>query len=122
MNPEPAVGDKLKSFLLYPRWRRKGRDQESQILFFLVAGLVGVLGGLGAVLFKELSNGVQDLFIGAQHDFLQATMRLPWYMKLIVPTAGGLLAGLALYLLPKDGKGHGISEIMEAVNIRGGIL
>lgn len=107
---------------MYPGWKRKRRDQESQLVFFLVAAVVGILGGLGAVLFKELSNWVQEIFIGSQPDFLQASIRLPWYWKLIVPTVGGLLAGLALHLLPKDGKGHGISEIMEAVSIRGGVL
>ena len=123
MSREPwDVSEKLKSFLLYPRWRKRHRDQESQIAFFLVAGIVGILGGLGAVMFKELSNAVQGLLIGVQPDFIEATMRLPWYMKLIVPTVGGLLAGLALFLLPKDGKGHGIAEITEAVNIRGGVL
>lgn len=122
MDDQGGIQEKLRSFLLYPRWRRKRRDQESQVLFFLVAAAVGVLGGLGAVLFKELSNWVQDLFIGTTPDFLSASVLLPWYLKLIVPTVGGVLAGLALYLLPKDGKGHGISEIMEAVSIRGGVL
>jgi CIC family chloride channel protein len=116
-------GKKLPSYWLYPRWWRERRKRlDSQPVFFLLAGLVGMLGGLGAVAFKELSNWSQGFFIGSQPTFLEAALRLPWYWKLTVPTVGGFLAGIVLFLLPAEAKGHGIAEIMEAVSIRGGIL
>ncbi len=114
--------DRVRSFWLYPRWWRRKRGSDTRPFLLLLAGLVGGLGGLGAVLFKELSSYVQDIIIGSQPSFLEACLRLPWYMRLIIPAAGGLLAAGVLYLLPKEGKGHGISEIMEAVSIRGGVL
>ncbi len=87
-----------------------------------MAALVGVLGGLGASFLKMLFTLVPGIFIGIYPTFLEASMSLPWYRKLLIPTAGGILAGLFLYLLPKEAKGHGISEIMEGVTIRGGLL
>ncbi len=125
MAQEVGVGpgpDRVRSFWLYPRWWRRKRGFDTRPVLLLLAGLVGGLGGLGAVLFKDLSNIVQDLIIGSKPSFLEACLRLPWYLRLIIPTVGGLLAGGALYLLPKQSKGHGISEIMEAVSIRGGFL
>lgn len=95
---------------------------DTQPSLLVLAGIVGVLGGLAAVVFKELSNQAQGLFIGNDPTLLEASLRLPWYLKLAIPTIGGLLAGIVLFLLPKETKGHGISEIMEAVSIRGGVL
>lgn len=125
MAQEAGVGsrpDQVQSFWLYPRWWRRKKSFDTRPVLLLLAGLVGGLGGLGAVLFKDLSNFVQDFIIGSKPSFLEACLRLPWYMRLVIPTVGGLLAGGALYLLPKQSKGHGISEIMEAVSIRGGFL
>lgn len=87
-----------------------------------MAAAVGVLGGLGASLLKMLFTLMPQIFIGTHPSFLEASMALPWFRKLLIPAAGGIVAGLFLYLLPKGEKGHGISEIMEAVTIRGGLL
>ena len=119
---KPQSSDQVRSFWLYPQWWKRKRSFDTRPVLLLLAALVGGLGGLAAVLFKDLSNTVQDVIIGSQPSFLEACLRLPWYLRLLIPTAGGLLAGGVLYLLPKEGKGHGISEVMEAVSIRGGVL
>ena len=108
--------EKLKPFWLYPRWLENRPALQNRTLLFILAAVVGLLGGLGATLFKELSTYAQQLFLGGSGD------PLPWYQKLLLPFSGGVLAGLLLYLLPKEAKGHGVSEIMEAVTIRRGIL
>lgn len=111
-----------KSFWLYPRWLEREETGEGRIVLFLLAALVGVLGGLGAVGFKELSTAAQRFFIGNEPNVLDAALALPWYWRIGVPTIGGILAGLVLYLSPEKAKGHGVSEIMEAVTIRRGVL
>ncbi|MCI0414139.1 ClcB-like voltage-gated chloride channel protein [bacterium] len=112
----------LKPFWLYPRWLENRPALQSRTLLFILAAVVGLLGGLGATLFKELSTLVQQLFLGGSGDPVEGALHLPWYQKLLLPFSGGVLAGLLLYLLPKEAKGHGVSEIMEAVTIRRGIL
>ncbi len=114
--------EKLKPFWLYPRWLENRPALHNRTLLFLLAAVVGLLGGLGATLFKELSTYVQQLFLGGSGDPVVGALHLPWYQKLLLPFSGGVLAGLLLYLLPKEAKGHGVSEIMEAVTIRRGIL
>src|SRR5688572_26845870 len=103
--------EKLKPFWLYPRWLENRPALQSRTLLFAMAAVVGLLGGLGATLFKELSNAVQQLFLGGTSDWLEGAFHLSWYQKLLLPFAGGLLAGLLLYLLPREAKGHGVSEI-----------
>ncbi len=117
----PNGKEKLKPFWLYPRWLENRPALQSRTLMFILAAFVGLLGGLVATVFKELSTAVQHVFIGGP-DWFEGASHLPWYQKLLLPFAGGVLAGLLLYLLPREAKGHGVSEIMEAVTIRRGIL
>ncbi|HEY4490575.1 MAG TPA: ClcB-like voltage-gated chloride channel protein, partial [Acidobacteriota bacterium] len=98
------------------------KDIDVKPVLFLLAAAVGIFGGIGAVLFKQATDLAQAFLVGNKPSFLEASLRLPWYLKLAVPAVGGLLAGLILFFLPKEAKGHGVSEIMEAVTIRGGIL
>ncbi len=107
--------DRLRSFWLYPRWLEAHPAIGSRPVMFLLAALVGVLGGLGATAFKELSGIAQEVFVGSSSS-------IPWYRVILIPVCGGFLAGILLHLLPKEARGHGVSEIMEAVTIRRGIL
>jgi CIC family chloride channel protein len=113
--------ESLKPFWLYPRWLENRPALQSRTLLFILAAIVGLMGGLVATLFKELSTGIQ-VYIGGSADWLEVAAELSWFQILLLPVGGGLLAGLLLYLLPKKEKGHGVSEIMEAVTIRRGIL
>ena len=119
---EPESKENLKPFWLYPRWLEHRPPLQSRTLLFVLAAVVGILGGLAATAFKEISTAVQTLFIGASGGWLEGLSHLSWYKRLLIPTAGGILAGLVLFLLPREAKGHGVSEIMEAVAIRRGIL
>jgi CIC family chloride channel protein len=114
--------EKLKPFWLYPRWLENRPALQSRPLLFFLAAIVGVLGGIGATAFKELSTLTQQLFIGSASSILEAVVHLSWYKRLLIPALGGALAGFVIYLLPKEVKGHGVSEIMEAVTIRRGIF
>jgi CIC family chloride channel protein len=118
----PNGKEKLKPFWLYPRWLENRPALQSRPLMFLLAAIVGVLGGVGATVFKELSTLAQHVFISGNGSILEAVVHLPWYKRLLIPACGGALAGFIVYLLPKEVKGHGVSEIMEAVTIRRGIL
>jgi CIC family chloride channel protein len=90
-----------------------------RVYLLILAALIGVLGGFGAVVFRWLIDAFNALLFpgGFSLDALVAT---PWYLKVIPPAVGGLLAGPLVYFLAREAKGHGIPEVMDSVANRGG--
>lgn len=103
----------------------------------LVAVGVGLAGALGAVVFRLLIRTVQALFFeGADgiatlieegmladaSDPFAIASELPWYWRLLIPAAGGLIVGPLIYFFAREAKGHGVPEVMAAVALRGGVI
>ena len=84
--------------------------------------IVGLAGGLGAVGFRYLIDFFQSIFYGAGGNLLGLVQAIPWYLKVWVPAAGGLVVGPLVYFLAREAKGHGVPEVMEAVALRSGII
>jgi len=80
-----------------------------------LAVLVGVAGGLGAVVFREFIHVVHSLFFN--HILPQA--RTDWFIVLL-PVIGGLIVGPVVRRLAPEAKGDGIPIVMEALQRRGG--
>ncbi|MBN2031763.1 MAG: chloride channel protein [Deltaproteobacteria bacterium] len=97
------------------------KDNEQAVMAVL-ATLVGLAGGLGAIAFRGLIDFIQYLAYGSAGDLLEITLSTPWYMKVWVPAAGGLLVGPLVYFFAKEAKGHGVPEVMEAVALRKGVI
>lgn len=89
---------------------------ETQVLFALTL-LIGAVCGLVAVLFHLAIQGVEELLI-------ERALRAPgksWMVWTIVsPTAGGLLAGIALKWLVPGARGSGIPQVKQAFATEGG--
>ncbi|MFQ6033269.1 MAG: chloride channel protein [Candidatus Bipolaricaulia bacterium] len=88
----------------------------------LLAILIGVIGGFGAVLFRWLLFLVNDL---AFHQRVSIHFLSPMEHRLglwviLLPAAGGLLVGLITYYFAPETKGHGVPEVMEAMATKGG--
>ena len=88
----------------------------------ILAVMVGLAGGLGAVGFRLLINFFQTLAYGSSHELLDVVKALPWTAKVGIPAAGGLVVGPLVYFLAREAKGHGVPEVMEAVALKGGII
>jgi len=89
----------------------------------VMATIVGILGGYGAILFRWLIRFFQKASFGTiEGDFLSTLMNLPWHVRLIPPVIGGLLVGIIVYFFAREAKGHGVPEVMEAVALKGGII
>jgi CIC family chloride channel protein len=86
----------------------------------IIASVIGIIGGFGAVGFRTLIEFIQTITIGDYHNILETVSALPWYMKLTLPAIGGLVVGPLVYFFGKETKGHGVPEVMEAVALRGG--
>lgn len=87
----------------------------------LVAILIGLLGGYGAVLIHHAIRFFQHGFWQGEFN-LDTIKNVPWYLKVIVPTIGGLVVGLVIRYIAKEAKGHGVPEVMEAIALRNGII
>jgi len=83
----------------------------------LLAVVVGVIAGFGAIVFRWLINFFQSLFFGSGANLLGF---LGEYYIILLPAIGGLIVGLIVYFGAREAKGHGVPEVMEAVAIRGG--
>jgi CIC family chloride channel protein len=83
----------------------------------ILAVAVGLVAGLGAVLFRWLIEAFQTVFFdggSAVFGFLGD------YYVILIPALGGLLVGPLVYFFAREAKGHGVPEVMEAVALRGG--
>lgn len=85
-----------------------------------LAALVGLLGGLASVGFRELIRLVQRGAWGEWVYTLDVVRAHPWWWILLAPAAGGLMVGPLIHRWAKEARGHGIPEVMEAVAVRGG--
>jgi CIC family chloride channel protein len=81
----------------------------------VVAVIIGVAGGFGAVFFRFAIRFFQGLFFGSWHYTLDYVLGLPWYIKLFAPTLGGLVVGPIVYHFAREAKGHGVPEVMESI-------
>lgn len=88
----------------------------------LLALLVGVLGGFGAVGFRGLITLVMTVFFGGREDFLLHIQTLSWPYIVFPPFIGGLIVGPLVYFFAREAKGHGVPEVMKAVALDGGVI
>ena len=92
----------------------------------ILAALVGVGAGLGAVLFRFMIEGGTRLFTGyldyaavpgSPHGYLPGVGR--WFV-VVTPVVAGLLYGPLVYRFAREARGHGVPEVMLAVARSGG--
>jgi CIC family chloride channel protein len=106
--------------------RITGWLRASRAGLFVIAVLVGVGSGLGAVVFRSLISFFTWLFTG-HSAFGQAgyvgSAHLPGLglaCFVIFPVIGGLIYGPLIYRYAREARGHGVPEVMVAVAEHGG--
>ncbi len=90
------------------------------IFMVIVAVIIGLLGGFGAVGIQFLIKFFSKLFWGIGDLDLEYLKNVPFYLKIAIPTGGGLLVGVIVYFFAPEAKGHGVPEVMEAMALRDG--
>ena len=88
----------------------------------ILAVIVGLAGGYGAVGFRHLISFFQTLAYGGKNDLLELVVNLPWYYRVAVPVIGGLIVGPLVYFFAREAKGHGVPEVMESIALKGGVI
>lgn len=96
------------------RWRQK-LVLEEEAFHLLLAGVVGVLGGLVNLFFFWAGEMVQRTFLAQSGDPVQTAQMLTTTQRLLVPTLGGLAAGFILYLGFRLIGRQGSSDLLEVV-------
>ncbi|HUY93411.1 MAG TPA: chloride channel protein [Pirellulales bacterium] len=122
-------------FRWIPEFWTLGRQRfRSQARLMMLSMLVGVIAGLGAVVFflacqttshlaldrvagyrPEEPGGERPIFKDTQQPFR------PW-MLLVVATAGGVVSGVIVYSLAPEAEGHGTDAAIEAYHQRQGLI
>jgi CIC family chloride channel protein len=110
----------LRNFLRQ-HWQKALRLRQrfwlsQEALHMLMAGAVGVMGGVINVLFYLSIEGAQDFFLRHPgEDIVQVAKLLTWPWRLLTPALGGLAAGGVLYWgLRLVGK-QGSTNVLEVV-------
>lgn len=80
----------------------------------LWAGLAGVVGALATLVFRRGISAVGWLLAGPSVSVVEMAESLPWYVRIALPTLGGLAAGGLLVLAPRYSNGAP-SDYMESV-------
>lgn len=102
----------LRSFVSY--------DINENIFLFVLALIVGVVGGLAAYLLETAVKTSEKFFLESGQDFLNE--EIGWYFLLpLIPATGGLLLAILRRTFP-DTKGHGVPEVMESIALKNGFI
>lgn len=94
---------------------------------WVLSVLVGVVAGLGAVVFRALIGFIHNLlFLGklsTAYDANTHTPPSPWGpFVILVPVAGAVGVAFLVKTFAPEAKGHGVPEVMDAVYHRKGII
>ena len=86
------------------------------------AGLVGLCGAISSVAFREALNYLQWLLLRYNGPLENAATTLPWWGRLLMPAAGGLVAGSILLFGQKWSNAGKSVDFMEAVVLGNGVI
>jgi CIC family chloride channel protein len=87
----------LRNLLRLKFWLAEHLRLSERQLTLIWAGLIGVLGAMASDGFRKTSDLLHYFATGSSSAIITSFVGLPWWQRLIVPTAGGLLAGLTLW-------------------------
>jgi CIC family chloride channel protein len=98
-----------------------------RLVFNLLAVLVGLVSGVGAVVFRGLIAAIHNLLFLGQFSFIYDanvhTPPSPWeFLVIFVPVVGA--AGVAFLVgnFAPEAKGHGVPEVMDAIYYNNGVI
>jgi CIC family chloride channel protein len=86
----------------------------------IVAMGVGVLGGIGAVVFREMIALSNYAFFDILLPFISLKNSTYDYAVILLPTLGAIIVGIIIARYAIEVKGHGIPQVIESMAFRSG--
>lgn len=87
----------------------------------ILSVVLGLLGGAGAIVFREMIGLAQAVFYGVSADHILLDRSLvDWWHVPLATTTGGLLVGLFIYYLMPGRRSYAVADVIEASALRGG--
>jgi len=118
----PRTVDVL-SFLLKLRTRAQRIFRLSDAHTMLVwSVVVGIAGAFATVLFRKGIEVLQFAMTGRDGSFVEIARSLPWTIRIWLPAAGGLVAGVLLLIARRHADKRAHTDYMEAVAIGDGVV
>ncbi len=88
------------------------RNADQVMLLVLAVGL-GVASGYAALGFRLLIELIDDLLLDTGRAGTLLLADIPWWQRLLVPAAGGLVIGIAIRYLTRDRRPEGVADVIE---------
>jgi CIC family chloride channel protein len=88
----------------------------------VTSALIGALGALATLGFKQLLFGTEHLMFGQSDSLVRIASGLSWWKRLLAPTLGGAVAGLVLAQARRIADRKAAGDYMEAIALGDGDL
>jgi CIC family chloride channel protein len=107
-----------------------GTEESSHLsltrLSLLALGL-GIVAGIGAVLFRDLIGLIHNVMFSGRpffhYDANTFTARAPWGpFVILIPVLGAIGVTFLVTHFAPEAKGHGVPEVMDAIYYKGGVI
>ncbi len=95
---------------------------ERWALIDFLGAIAGIIGGLGAIVFRLMINFNRYLFYNLIAKALNLNFNGYNLSIPIITCIGGLIVGLIVTKFAFEAKGHGVPEVMEAIYLHGGVI
>lgn len=144
MNPDDMLptdrqtfSEKISGWLRRIRLVSAGFEGQRYLAKWLfLSTAIGIIAGLGSVVFYSAIDGCTELFLGKMVGYMPpspigeavgegATEIVPMARKWLLPfvtALGGLLSGFIVFKLAPEAEGHGTDAAIEAIHSKGGII
>jgi CIC family chloride channel protein len=124
---EAETAARLRGLLRRKKQERLWPTQHSPSRLVLLAIVVGIVAGLGAVVLRDLIGLFHNLFffgrLAVAYDANAHTPPSDWGVWIIfVPVVGALLVTFLVKNFAPEAKGHGVPEVVDAIYYRGGVI
>jgi CIC family chloride channel protein len=124
---ESETAARLRALVRRRKLGRTWPSEHSPSRLVVLAVIVGIVAGLGAVVLRDLIGLFHNLlFFGSftvAYDANTHTPPSPWGVWIIfVPVIGAALVAFLVKNFAPEAKGHGVPEVVDAIYYKGGVI